>query len=85
MNDTDLSTTLNSLFDRPVADMTDAELTLWFTACEVMERKVNPAKARRDWTSCRAEAEEELARRRTSADRLDPPAPNLDATQNQGD
>jgi hypothetical protein len=65
MNDTELSKTLNSLLDQPVADMTDQELAPWLAACEVMERKVNPARARLDWKACRVEAETEFKRRQS--------------------
>jgi hypothetical protein len=63
MNDTELSKIVNSLLDRPVAFMTDQQLALWLKACEVMERKVRPTKARRNWTSNRIEAEAENRRR----------------------
>jgi hypothetical protein len=63
MNDTELSKIVNSLLDRPVAFMTDQQLSLWLKACEVMERKVMPFKARRNWTEYRVEAETETRRR----------------------
>jgi hypothetical protein len=63
MNDTELSKIVSSLLDRPVAFMTDQQLALWLKACAVMERKVKPAKARRNWTEYRVEAEAESRRR----------------------
>jgi hypothetical protein len=65
MNNTELYEILNSLLHRPVTGMTDQELTLWLTACDVMERNVDPVKARRDWTGSRVEAEAETAHRKS--------------------
>jgi hypothetical protein len=63
MNDTELAKIVTSLLDRPVAFMTDQQLALWLKGCQVMERKVRSAKARRNWTHYRVEAETEHRRR----------------------
>jgi len=49
----DLGKTLYDLLDRPVSVMTDNELANWRNACDVLERNVRPAFARRDWKLCR--------------------------------
>ncbi len=63
MNDTQLAKIVNGLLNRPVAFMTDQQLALWIEACQVMERNVRHANARRNWSDYRAEAETEYHRR----------------------
>jgi hypothetical protein len=59
-----LADTLHDLSCRPVAELNEDELELWFTACKVMEQKARPLTTRGVWKKSRLEAETELRRRK---------------------
>ena len=66
MNAFSLSTILNNLSNRNVAEMTDEELSLWLMTCEVMERRcrISFAKSDQDWKAARLATETEIGRRK---------------------
>jgi hypothetical protein len=59
----DLTRSQQSLRGKNVRDMTAEELHDWLDACEKMEIRVKPAKARRSWKSSGAAARAKLERR----------------------
>jgi len=58
-----LTRSQTSLRGRDIRDLSNEQLHDWIDACDKMERHVKYKKARRGWTSSRAEAEAERERR----------------------
>ena len=55
---------VSDLMDRQLADMNDDELSLWLVTCEILERRINPERAERNWHAAKLEAQAEIDRRR---------------------